>query len=161
MDLSVDPCDNFYDYTCGHWSDEYINHGWYPSFSSFEIISEKLETASLKFLKSNASEDDPVPVKQSRLFYRACMDTDTLKRLGFSVMFKYLKQAELPMVPRFFEKPSDTSGFHFDWMQADVNLKRLLDMDLFVGFLVDANIYNRTMNVMYIGRPSASSPLPR
>lgn len=74
-------------------------------------------------------------------------------------MHKYLKEAGLPLVPNYL-KTDKVDNQQFDWISADVQMKKLFDMDLFIGFVVDMNIYNTSTNVMYIGSPSASSPLP-
>lgn len=74
MDFTVDPCEDFYSYTCGRWSIEHPNHGWYPKFSTFETINERISIEANKFLMKNESENEPSPVKQSRYFYKSCMD---------------------------------------------------------------------------------------
>lgn len=74
MDPTVDPCDDFYRFTCGRWSEEHPNHGWYPKFTTFETIEERVELRILDFLTKNSSEEDPLPVKQSRDFFTSCMN---------------------------------------------------------------------------------------
>lgn len=74
MDTSVNPCEDFYKYSCGHWSEEHPNHGWYPSFSNFELIDERVLLATLNFLQTNNSDQDPVPVKQARMLHQSCMN---------------------------------------------------------------------------------------
>lgn len=75
MDVSEDPCDDFYKFSCGHWTREHPNHGWYPHFSSFETIDERIAIAALSFFESNVSDKEPLPVRQSRDLYLSCMDT--------------------------------------------------------------------------------------
>lgn len=74
MDPSADPCEDFYQFTCGKWSEEHPNHRWYPKFSTFETIEERLELKILEFLEANSSSKDPLPVKQSRDFFRSCVN---------------------------------------------------------------------------------------
>lgn len=74
MDASVDPCDDFYQFSCGHWTEEHPNHGWYPKFSNFETLEERVSIATLKFLESESSNREPLPVKQCRDFFHSCMD---------------------------------------------------------------------------------------
>lgn len=74
MNLSVNPCDDFYEYSCGQWSEEHPNHGWYPKFSNFETIGERVALHVIGFLKTNKSETEPVPVQQTRDLFKSCMD---------------------------------------------------------------------------------------
>lgn len=87
MDFDADPCEDFYRYTCGNWKQEHINHGWYSRFSSFETINERIAVSTMDFLKSNNSETEPLPVRQSRDLYKSCMD------VGMSKLFFYIYMA--------------------------------------------------------------------
>ncbi|XP_022902040.2 neprilysin [Onthophagus taurus] len=161
MDLSVDPCEDFYNYTCGKWTEEHINHGWYSRFSTFETINERVIVSTLNFLNSNESKSEPLPVKQSRDLYKSCMNLESINKLGYSVIFKYLKLIELPSVPKIFNATEqEVDSYQFDWIKADVNSKKMFATDLFVQFLVDADIFNRSQNVMFLGSSRATSPLP-
>lgn len=86
MNLNVNPCDDFYEYTCGHWTEEHPNHGWYPKFSSFSTIGERVAINVLNFLKTNATEMEPVPVQQTRDFYKSCMDQGNLLTLTLFII---------------------------------------------------------------------------
>lgn len=74
MNLNVNPCDDFYEYTCGYWTEEHPNHGWYPKFSTFETIGERVAIDVINFLKTNATKMEPLPVQQTRDFYQSCMN---------------------------------------------------------------------------------------
>lgn len=159
IDVSVNPCDDFYKFVCGRWTKEHPNHGWYPHYSSFETADERIAISALNFLESNISETDPLPVKQSRDLYLSCMNIDALDKLGFSSIIKYLKEVNLPVFPNFFNK-SLNANFTFDWISIEVALKKTFAMDNFIGVLVDADIFNRSRNVIYMGTPGTSCPLP-
>lgn len=87
---------------------------------------------------------------------------DTINKLGYSVILKYLQQVDLPLVPRYFTlNQHDQEKFEFDWVKADVNVKKVFAKDLFLEFTVDLDVFNRSINVMYLGRSRNLSPLPR
>lgn len=77
-------------------------------------------------------------------------------------MYKYLTYAKLPIVPNYFVLTEDQkSNFSFDWMQTETVIKRIFMMDVFVGALVDNNIFNGSENVIYVGKIFQTTPLPR
>ncbi|XP_015834804.2 neprilysin isoform X1 [Tribolium castaneum] len=161
LDSSTNPCDDFYQYTCGRWSKEHPNHGWFPTFSTFATISEQILLSTEEFLTSEETNDEPSPVTQARNFYKSCMDEDALDDLGLSVVFKYLKEVDLPPVPSFLTKSDDEiAEFHFDWLKSDAVIKKTFAMDVLIGFVVDSNMLNQSENAMYIGVPGLRCPLP-
>ncbi|KAJ3659201.1 hypothetical protein Zmor_010902 [Zophobas morio] len=163
MDFSVDPCDDFYQYTCGRWSKEHPNHGWFPSFSAFSTIMEEVLIATEDFLDSENDDDnnEPFSVKQARNFYKSCMDTESVDNLGLSVVYKYLKEVDLPTIPSLFTKTDqELEDFQFDWLKSEATIKKTFAMDVLIGFFVQPNMYNRSENVMYIGVPVTPCPLP-
>ncbi|XP_018319992.1 endothelin-converting enzyme homolog isoform X2 [Agrilus planipennis] len=160
MNLAIDPCEDFYKFTCGRWSKEHPNHGWFSHYSSFETVDEHIAFATMRFFKSNESDNEPLPVKQSRYLYKSCMDTDSANKLGYSVIYDYLKIVGLPLIPSLFESESNET-YKFDWIITEAKIRKTFSMDTLIGFTVDANIYNRNETVIYIGRPSISSQLPR
>lgn len=82
--------------------------------------------------------------------------------MGFSVLYKYLAEAQLPQIPSLFTKSeAEIMDFQFDWLKMDATIKKLFSMDVFIGFAVDSNNFNKSENVMYIGVPGNYCPLPR
>ncbi|KAF5282082.1 hypothetical protein FQA39_LY00607 [Lamprigera yunnana] len=159
MDFAVDPCDDFYKFTCGRWTKEHPNHGWYPHYSSFETVDERIAISALNFLKSNISDKEPLPVRQSRDLYLSCKNIEKLNELGYEGIKKYLQEVNLPIMPSIFNNTKHTN-FTFDVIAVEVALKKTFAMDTFIGFLVDADIFNRSRNVIYMGTPEDQCPLP-
>lgn len=82
-----------------------------------------------------------------------------MNKLEYSVIHKYLKEVNLPIVPSFFNK-SLSKDYSFDWEKTEVLIKRIFAMDVFLQLSVDANIFDRDKNVIYMGAPVSTSPLP-
>lgn len=85
-----------------------------------------------------------------------------MDQLGLSVIYKYLKLVNLPLIPNYLVKDEkERKDFKFDWLKCEADLKKTFYMDVFIGFIVQANIYNRSENVLYLGTRGLQCPLPR
>jgi putative endopeptidase len=95
MDRSVDPCDDFYRYACGGWTDKTPlpadESEWVRSFSTIaehnrQMINDLLEDAS----------KDPGPAGTERQkigdFYGTCMDEATIEKAGLDPLSSWLKE---------------------------------------------------------------------
>src|SRR6266446_5891099 len=88
MDKSVDPCSDFYHYSCGGWQKK---NPIPPDQTSWSVYG-KLYQDNLKFLRSileeaaaNTGQRDSVTQKIGD-FYAACMDEATVEKRGLSAV---------------------------------------------------------------------------
>jgi putative endopeptidase len=83
MDRSVDPCVDFYKYSCGSWS----KHNPMPPDRTAWLVYAKAYEDNLQFLRgileqaSSTQESDPVTQKIGK-FYAACMNVDAANQAG-------------------------------------------------------------------------------
>ncbi|XP_066245414.1 neprilysin isoform X2 [Euwallacea similis] len=157
MNFSVQPCDNFYEFCCGKWSQQHPNHGWYPSFSTFTTVTEKIVIESMKVLKEDVEEGEPKAVSLAKKLYESCVIKEYTEALGLTPLYDYLAMINLPIVPSFINQSENTQ---FNWVKAEISMKIVLAMDVFIGFTVQPNIFKRDQNVMYLGIQFQSCPLP-
>lgn len=174
LDLTADPCQNFYQYACGNWADEHPRpetatmNDW---FSERQVrVSQNLRG----FLKRNNSEDslEPVPVKQTRALYSACMDTDAMDSVGYAPVETFMQKIGFPAVPRFFGAKGSTQFNTASKRQATTTtksvsaakllgrIKRYYGKDILIGWDVYPDPRNRTAFRMAVGTPEASGGLP-
>ncbi|RHY84263.1 hypothetical protein DYB35_014097, partial [Aphanomyces astaci] len=76
MDETVDPCTDFYSYSCGTWYNKSTLH----SNEARINVHTVLEAASNKVIEKLLNAKLPKLAE----FYDACIDTDTLDTLGLS-----------------------------------------------------------------------------
>jgi len=83
MDRSVDPCENFYQYSCGGWQ----NKNPIPPDQTSWSVYGKLYQDNLQFLRgiledaARAKQRDAVTQKIGD-YYAACMDEPAVNRRG-------------------------------------------------------------------------------
>ncbi|XP_046687057.1 neprilysin-like, partial [Homalodisca vitripennis] len=75
MNLSVDPCQDFYQFSCGGWIKNNPVPATESHFNQFNLVSKTLYIQLRDLLEAPDSDDDPAPVKNARQSYKACMDT--------------------------------------------------------------------------------------
>ncbi|PSN56810.1 hypothetical protein C0J52_02674 [Blattella germanica] len=82
MDRSIDPCQDFYQYSCGNWVHEHPLYGKALEASRFSEARHSLATEIKDILEAKNVPGDPKPVQQARSLYHTCMDTEVLEILG-------------------------------------------------------------------------------
>jgi len=73
MDTRYDPCENFYEYSCGHWRNRHPDRSEWGTFEDLQLDNfNKLAG----YLSQHPSSSDPNAIKKAKYIYSACTDTD-------------------------------------------------------------------------------------
>jgi hypothetical protein len=85
MNRSADPCDDFREFTCGNWKDQFDIPAYLPSWGNVEK-----EQLHLYFAASQIMHDKSLLEKRywdllttAKIAYDACMDEDSIEKLGY------------------------------------------------------------------------------
>ncbi|XP_076238270.1 M13 family metallopeptidase neprilysin 5 [Calliopsis andreniformis] len=155
MDTSVDPCDDFYQYACGKWSDEHPIPDSSLTNSWFEERRDRVSRKIRELLRENITSNQvPWAVKQAKKLYDSCMDVHAVEKLGLTPLLQLLEELNLPSIPAAFTK--ETSSY----IEQMAQVKRILGRDIFFGFDVIPDPRNTSNNIMLLDTPITSSPLP-
>ncbi|XP_039757009.1 endothelin-converting enzyme homolog isoform X2 [Pararge aegeria] len=157
MDTTTNPCHDFYQYVCGNWADEHPRPDAYRSYDWFREKQNKVYAVVRDFLSKNIT-DQPRPVQQAKDLYTAY----TLDKLSLKPIFKVLKSLGLPPYPTFINATEgfDYSTYSFDWLEAVINVKTQLGMDILIGFDIFTDPRNSSVYRLVMGSPETTNPFP-
>lgn len=74
IDDQIDPCDDFFQFTCGNWDKLHPRPVNWNSWSWIEIVEEQIEQQIRIFLESKPTSNEPKAISLSRTMYRSCMN---------------------------------------------------------------------------------------
>lgn len=131
LNTSVDPCDDFYEFACGGWESVTSIPNWQSSWAKqWDGVTTDVEKKAIKAL-----EHDSGPAGK---FYKSCMDTDTIQKLGARPLKPWLGAVD---------KVKD----HASLMTALAHFN-LADMTAFFGWWVDADSEDSSFNSFFVAQ---------
>uniref|UniRef100_A0A1A9VZB7 Peptidase M13 N-terminal domain-containing protein n=1 Tax=Glossina brevipalpis TaxID=37001 RepID=A0A1A9VZB7_9MUSC len=164
MDEKTDPCEDFYQFTCGRWADEHPRPDSVTSNDWFREAQAKITRQLRKFLRQNRTDSEPEAVGKAKLMFKGCMDTKLLDERDMEPLVYYLKQFQLPLIPKGFnlslEIEDSGRDREFNWLESLVSIKKYLGMDLIIGFDILPDPLNRTIKRIAFGTPEVDTALP-
>ncbi|XP_012547468.1 endothelin-converting enzyme 2 [Bombyx mori] len=160
MDRTADPCEDFNQYVCGNWGEEHPMPEEYSSYDWFSYKQDRV-LASIKLFLTKNSSKDPLPIKQARDMYAACMDVGKIDQLGHQPVYSILASIGLPSHPTYLNiSEVDYSTYTFDWVGVVTNIKVLLGMDILIGFDIFSDPLNSSAYRLALGSPETTNPFP-
>lgn len=157
IDSSVDPCQDFYRYTCGRWpqahpvQDAHIYNSW------FLERQDAQQRRVIDVLQLNVTDKDPKPVVMVHNFFKSCTDTDQLEQLGLDPMLDLLANLSLPR-----GMPTKATAEGWPLARTLAAAQRFISKDILVEIGLekdDTKPDNETL-IMHLLPPQNNNPLP-
>jgi len=91
MDTSTNPCEDFFQYSCGSWNDARVISSDQSSISTFKELRNDLSRTLKRVLER---EDNTIKesVKKARSFYSSCMNTSKIDSLNSEPIMDMIKR---------------------------------------------------------------------
>ncbi|XP_070559985.1 membrane metallo-endopeptidase-like 1 [Ptychodera flava] len=82
MNMEVDPCDDFVEFSCGRWKKRTVIPEDKPMFWTVLELMDDLNAMLKDLIEQQINDDDLDPVKNVKKNYLACIDLDTIEERG-------------------------------------------------------------------------------
>ncbi|XP_076080957.1 endothelin-converting enzyme homolog isoform X2 [Mytilus galloprovincialis] len=94
MNLSADPCQDFYQFICGNWENTVTIPDSRPKYNIFSVVSDQNKVYIRKILKSNSTVikgQHSETVQKMKTYYKMCLDTSKINELGSEPLTQFIK----------------------------------------------------------------------
>jgi len=149
MDLTADPCEDFFQYSCGGWIQKNPIPDSKSRWTEFDVLRDELTNTMKDILKEVNNPNDAKPVNQARDFYTACLDTNTLETLGLKPLTDLLGLfGGWPMTL------SNWNAANFDWKVATAAGRKLYGVTYLLTIYNYLDSHNTAQSSIFIDQGS-------
>uniref|UniRef100_A0ABD2WDE5 Neprilysin-2 n=1 Tax=Trichogramma kaykai TaxID=54128 RepID=A0ABD2WDE5_9HYME len=147
MDQDVDPCDDFYRFTCGKFLKSTTIPDDKTGVNTFTIIDDKLQKQLRSIIEEPSTPNEARPFKLAKNFYKACMNKTAIENQGLQTVHKILK--ELGGWPVLMG--DEWSDGDFSWKESVYKFyKAGFANDYFIDISVTSDLKNSTKRIIDI-----------
>jgi len=156
MDMTADPCDDFYQFACGGWMANNVIPDGKSRWGRFYELRDDVDNA-LHTLVGGDHNPPSVAVRNLMTMYRACMDTDTIEAAGLDAATAQLgpmgAQGGWPMI-----QDNWLGEAIFYPAVAVGGTRRSLNLNLLLSSWVYLDDFDTSHNIIYLDQPDLGLP---
>ncbi|KAB7507712.1 Endothelin-converting enzyme 1 [Armadillidium nasatum] len=152
MNSSVDPCENFYEYACGRWSEVYPLEDKALD-NTFDRLREGLDEVLKQLLEEPITSEDSRSTIIAKTLYKGCMDEEKIESLGVTPLKTLLSQ--LGGWPVLEGEAWNEEAF--DWVELMAKLRKY-NNDILLSEWVGADVTNSSNHIIQLDQPILGLP---
>ncbi|TTX55692.1 Phosphate-regulating neutral endopeptidase [Bagarius yarrelli] len=94
LDLSINPCDDFYQYACGGWLRDHPIPEDSSSYGIYPWLRQNVDLKLKELLEQPSTDGDIEAVKKAKILYRSCMNETAIELVDSRPLLKELRKRE-------------------------------------------------------------------
>lgn len=158
VDFTVDPCQDFYNFSCNKWIEENPIPSGKPMWGSFGILEQQNQLAIKNVLDKPMEEHKSKAEQKAKAYYDSCLDTDDLiEKKGAEPLMKHL------ILVGGWNVTRDQSKFNISaWtlQNALQQLQNRYNMGGLFNWAVEEDDKNSSRNILVIDQGGLTLPTP-
>lgn len=150
MNQSVNPCEDFFTYSCGQWNRDHVIPDDKSSVSTFNNVRDSVSQIVKRVLETESSGDRQ-SIGKAKTYYSSCMDKAKIDSLGGKPALDII--TEMGGMPLFGDP---LSSFKLEEALAHSTIK--YQSFALVSMWVSSDDMNSTTNIIQIDQPRLGMP---